>query len=76
MVSSRNGCNYLYLGGALIFELVVGCWALISPWLEKDTAEKVKFINGIEKLREHIPDDAIPESMGGSSSFEYVPPAI
>lgn len=43
-------------------------WAVISPWLDPVTANKIRIVgsNYISSLREVIADDQIPKELGGS----------
>jgi hypothetical protein len=43
-------------------------FALISPWIDPVTSEKIKVLRGdyLQTLTEHIDEDQIPETFGGS----------
>lgn len=43
-------------------------FALISPWIDPVTSEKIKVLRGdyMQTLTEHIDADQIPEALGGS----------
>ena len=45
-----------------------GVWTLISPFLDPVTLEKIQFITtDIERLREYVPAEHLPVSLGGSA---------
>lgn len=48
-------------------------WAIIRPWLNKKTQEKVKLVGTCEELKEYISPDQIPKRMGGTDEWEHDP---
>lgn len=51
-------------------------WAIIKGWIDPVVASKISFTKHEKDLLKFIDSDQIPQSMGGTSSFEYkwIPP--
>ncbi|KJE93423.1 hypothetical protein CAOG_04216 [Capsaspora owczarzaki ATCC 30864] len=47
-----------------------GCWRMISPWLDKNVADKVKFVTTAE-LTQYIDPENILEEHGGLDKHKY-----
>ena len=48
-------------------------WAIISPWFNAKTRERVKMVGSCEQLQEYIAADQIPTRMAGSDTWQYDP---
>ena len=48
-------------------------WAIISPWLNAKTRERIRLLATCEDLRAYIDSDSIPTRMAGTDAWQYEP---
>uniref|UniRef100_A0A7S3DFT9 CRAL-TRIO domain-containing protein n=1 Tax=Palpitomonas bilix TaxID=652834 RepID=A0A7S3DFT9_9EUKA len=51
-----------------------GFWAIVKPWIDPFTVQKIQFVNSLEKLTRYFTPANIPKRLGGES-YEYQIPA-
>lgn len=50
--------------------IFAACWKIIQPWLDPETAKKIKFVEQ-EQLTEYINKDQLLETYGGDDPWTY-----
>ena len=69
----RRDCRSQYLYVAPAPWIFRALWAIISPWMNAKTRDRVKLVGSCGDLEEFIAKDQRPTRMAGSDTFEYDP---
>eukprot|EP01119_Soliformovum_irregulare_P002226 TRINITY_DN12512_c0_g1_i1.p1 TRINITY_DN12512_c0_g1~~TRINITY_DN12512_c0_g1_i1.p1 ORF type:complete len:299 (+),score=74.18 TRINITY_DN12512_c0_g1_i1:79-975(+) len=62
------------LGWAFLLDppwIFKGAWAVIKPWMDAKTLEKIKFLNKREELKMYIDEDQLLKEYGGTDAYVY-----
>lgn len=56
-----------------------GLWRVVSPFIQPSTKDKIKFLSGKDgerMLRQHIPQDVLPQIYGGAAAMVPIEQAV